>query len=164
MTTGLRVGSQPTRSSSPRPHHRALTGCAVDRPEASPHRPDAPILLDYGNSEEPCWSRKTRCEDLYYSILRVDCQTVCSFGRPILDIFNRAASRFNRMKCSRSLPTGVKWAWLRPSGVTTCYCTGTNSTRRFCARPSGVSLEATKFVFPNPWGINRLAETPCRAR
>jgi len=28
------------------------------------------------------------------------------------------------------------------------YCSGTSSTRRFCARPSALSLVATKLVLP----------------
>ena len=44
------------------------------------------------------------------------------------------------------------------------YRMGTSSTRRFWARPSGVSLDATKFVFPHPCGISRLCEMPCCPR
>jgi hypothetical protein len=46
-----------------------------------------------------------------------------------------------------------------------CYwSTGTNSTRRFCARPSAVLLVATKWVLPKPCGINWLAGIPLSSR
>jgi hypothetical protein len=33
--------------------------------------------------------------------------------------------------------------------------------RRFLARPSGVSLDATGLVSPNPFAFSRLGFTPC---
>jgi len=40
------------------------------------------------------------------------------------------------------------------------YLTGVNSTRRFLARPSSVSLLAAGFVNPKPFIVSRLASTP----
>src|SRR3954452_23074830 len=37
----------------------------------------------------------------------------------------------------------------------------TNSTRRFCARPSAVSFEAMGSVFPNPRASMEFAVSPC---
>lgn len=40
----------------------------------------------------------------------------------------------------------------------------TNSTLRFCCRPSGVSLDATGWVSANPVAVMPEAGTPCSAR
>jgi len=49
------------------------------------------------------------------------------------------------------------------SSATIDYSTR-NSTRRFCARPSGVALEATGFDSPRPTAVIRLAAIPCLTR
>src|SRR5262249_46630729 len=54
--------------------------------------------------------------------------------------------------------------FLRSRALRVCYwpaLASVSSTRRFCARPSAVSFEATGFASPKPWAEIRLGFTPC---
>src|SRR5208282_188970 len=81
-------------------------------------------------------------------------------------IENTSAAPANELK---------SWSMQKKTGARDCrrpprydhsgfYCSGTSSTRRFWARPSAVSLGATKSVLPKPWLTRSLAGIPCCSR
>jgi hypothetical protein len=53
------------------------------------------------------------------------------------------------MRNGRATQCGTLAPLRAPRRLHAFYCSGTSSTRRFCARPSAVSLVATKLVLPS---------------
>ncbi len=67
-------------------------------------------------------------------------------------------------KKAAAAPEGEAAAGCRHLDSDASYWLGTSSTRRFCARPSAVSLVATKSVLPYPCAINWLDGIPSFTR
>ena len=67
--------------------------------------------------------------------LRIQCRKAWGFKSPLSHL---------KLDVTRGALAGLR----APRSFVCGYCSGTSSTRRFCARPSALSLVATKLVLP----------------